>query len=117
MPNIKKLKRLFQAISTGDLARAEAAASEIVDDEARKGHHGAARLLRGSLRPNGHGISVHPTEAMLSLNNGVNLLAGLTSKNETVTLSQMMLRPIWRKELQNIIEEWLHRDLLRTKGI
>lgn len=60
MASIKKLSKLFSALAEQNVPRAEEAAVDIVRDEEQKGHHDAARLLKGSLRPNtGNGSSAH----------------------------------------------------------
>ncbi|MDB6033281.1 MAG: hypothetical protein JWM16_3619, partial [Verrucomicrobiales bacterium] len=52
MPRIRQLNTLFRAIASHDLHTAESIAAQIANDEEKKGHHTAAQLLRGSLRPN-----------------------------------------------------------------
>ncbi len=49
MAQLRVLADLFSALGRGDLASATSAASSIIQAEQKRGHHRAARLLRGSL--------------------------------------------------------------------
>jgi MoxR-like ATPase len=117
MPTIRQLARLFQAVSGGDLESAEHIATQIASFEEKKGHHSAAQLLRGSLQSNG--IRGHRAIEQVSgiLSNG-NFLEAALSRGESVTrLKDVMLRPKYRKALQELINETRHGTYLASKGI
>jgi len=117
MPTVGRLSRLFQSINVGDLTQAKILADEIIADEERKGHHNAAKLLRGSLRPNGR-VSEHSERKMVGHNGQINVISGaLSAVNEPVVLSDVMLKDHWRKELDNILKEWRNREHLASVGI
>jgi len=115
--NINKLSKFFSALAEQDVPRAEEVAADIVHDEEQKGHHGAARLLKGSLRPNtGNGCSArngdydHPVFARF-------LSEALSPQVLTTHLSDVSLRPSTRAELATVIKEWRNHSALEAAGI
>ncbi len=117
MASINRLSKLFGAIAEQNIARAEEIAADIVHDEEQKGHHGAARLLKGSLRPNaGNGSAAriggsdHPVFARL-------LTEALSPQLTTTRLSDVCLRPATRTDLETVIKEWRNTGALANAGI
>ena len=120
MAPVGQLARLFKAISTGDLASAQEIASEITASEERLGHHSAAQMLRGTLRPN-------QTRASNGKGNGEHLLAAyaasdsllrdaLTLLPPTVSLEEVRLHPSLLNSIEELQLEWAHRaDLEKAK--
>jgi SpoVK/Ycf46/Vps4 family AAA+-type ATPase len=114
---INKLSRLFSALAEQNVARAGEIAADIALDEEQKGHYGAARLLKGSLRPNGGngsevrtGLSDHLAFARL-------LTEALSPQVTTTRLSEVCLRPTTRNELETVIKEWRNISALESAGI
>jgi SpoVK/Ycf46/Vps4 family AAA+-type ATPase len=115
--SINKLSKLFGALSEQNVLRAEEIAADIVKDEEHKGHHGAARLLKGSLHPNGgngssarNGYYDHPVFGRL-------LSEALSPQVLTTHLSDVSLRPTTRAELHTVIKEWRNHSALEAAGI
>jgi hypothetical protein len=121
MAKIDRLAKLFQALAHGDNAGAEKVAAEICADEEQRGHHSAARLLRGALRKNGNG-AMRPGEAfgMTTDTPPVQPLlssAALTALPHTIALSDVVLKRRWRDELADFVREWQQRSVLDQRGI
>ena len=116
MATINKLSKLFTALAEQDVSRAEDIASDIVSEEERKGHHGAAKLLRGSLRPNGgnggHSSNgtQHPTLSRLFSD-------ALSPQHVSTKLRDVTLRPKARAELDTVLQEWRHQSELEEAGV
>jgi SpoVK/Ycf46/Vps4 family AAA+-type ATPase len=114
---INKLSKLFTALAEQNVSRAEDIASDIVAEEERKGHHSAAKLLRGSLRPNGgngghssNGALQHPTFGRL-------LSEALSPQHVATKVRDVALRPKVREELDTVIREWRHQSELAAAGV
>jgi SpoVK/Ycf46/Vps4 family AAA+-type ATPase len=116
MANVHKLAKLFKAISDTDLGRAASLAQELIQEEERRGHRGAAATLRGSLNPNGKSGS-HIVHSELAPAPGALLTSALSPISGTVRLADVKLRPSTRKELGAIINEWNHRKALDRLGV
>lgn len=115
MPSIRNLAKLFAGVGSHDFQSAEEAAVTIISAEAAKGHTGAAKTLKNALRGreiNGY-RAPEPVTAVL---NGF-IANALSSKRQAVRLENIRLRPDTRLELQEIIEESKHKELLSAKGI
>lgn len=117
MATISKLSKLFGALAEQNMPRAEAIATEIARDEEQKGHHDAARVLKGSLRPNnGNGFSPHngssgqPVFARL-------LSEALSPQQARIPLAEVSLRRTTRTELEMVIKEWRNHSKLVAAGI
>ena len=117
MATINKLSKLFTALAEQNVHRAEEIASDIVNDEEQKGHHGAARMLKGSLHPNKgngspalNGSSDHPAFTRL-------LSDALSPQHVSTRLSDVSLRRNARAELDVVIKEWRNNSALETAGI
>ena len=116
MATTDRLSKLFHAIATRDWDGVEFGAAEICREEEKKGHRTAARLLRGALHPNGNvssGASAPPTGAELSFVAD----AALTPIMHSVLLSDIELKPRWRDELEEVVREWTHRDVLEKRKL
>lgn len=117
MAKIGELARLFRAISTQNWAGAEEIASKIITEEEKKGHHGSAQALRGSLSPNGV-TGTGGSKTFLAQASRASILSnGLTLLNCDVGLADVILRNRWQSELQMIIKEWKHREYLAERGL
>ena len=107
MAQVVQLAKLFRAIAAGDLVSAQEVASDITVSEERVGHHGAAQMLRGSLRPNqtkgSNGANgTHTTR-------GIMLHDALTLLHPEVALSDVRLRSNLRTSIEELCLEWQHR--------
>lgn len=116
MPSVTQLAKLFRAISTGDLSSAHDIADDLARNERRKGHHTAAQLLAGSLKPNGMRGHGDPQLAHELHGDGL-LRAALSQRAEPTRLNDVMMSPECRSELQTVIKEMRHAAALRSKGI
>jgi SpoVK/Ycf46/Vps4 family AAA+-type ATPase len=116
MANVHKLAKLFRAISDTDLGRAASLAQELIQEEERRGHRGAAATLRGSLNPNGKSGS-HIVHSDVALASGALLTSALSPISGTIRLVDVKLRAATRKELGAIINEWNHRKALDRLGV
>jgi len=117
MASVDQLARLFKAIAAGDLGAAQEAAVGIADAEERIGHHTAAQMLRGSLRPNltkpSNGTNgSHHNEAW-----NVVLAQALTPVASKVPLRDVHLRPVTRSAIADICLEWVNRVKLEHAGL
>jgi SpoVK/Ycf46/Vps4 family AAA+-type ATPase len=114
---INKLSKLFSALADQDVPRAQQFASEIVADEERKGHHTAAKLLKGSLRPNrsngefGHQDGLHKPILSGLLTNA------LATPQTSVKLDEVALSSAMRSEVRVLTKEWINRNLLASAGV
>lgn len=116
MAKVDRLAKLFDALAHGDNARAEKVAAEICADEEQRGHHSAARLLRGALRKNGNGVMrfSQPLEASIQ---PLLSSAALTALPPTIGLADIVLKNRWRDELADFVREWQQRSILQQRGI
>jgi len=118
MPTTKKLAELFRALAAEDVGNATAIATQICKGEENKGHRSAARILRGALNSNGSSTHVADTATAHETRNGPGILSTAIVRLATdVHLSDVVLVPSARRELQGVILEWTHRERLRKRGI
>jgi SpoVK/Ycf46/Vps4 family AAA+-type ATPase len=118
MPTTRKLAELFRAIAAEDLGGASALAAQICKGEEHKGHRGAARLLRGALSANGvHSSNGHAQPLTNGSSASMSLSTALVQVPADVGLTDVVLAPSVRKELQELVLEWRHRDRLRARRI
>jgi len=117
VPTINTLSKLFAALADQDISRAQQFASQIIGDEERNGHHNAAKLLKGSLRPNSntngnnHGASFQ--QPMLS-----RLFTDALAPQDIATkLQEVALRLSTRAELDMLMSEWRNRTALESAGV
>lgn len=118
MPTTKKLAELFRALAAEDVGSAIAIATQICKGEENKGHRSAARILRGALNSNGSSTQVGDTVSASETRNGSGVLStGIVRLTTDVHLSDVVLVPGARRELQGVILEWKHRERLSKLGI
>ena len=118
MPTTRSLQDLFRAIASDDMGSATAIASQICQNEERKGHKSAARALRGALVQNGvNGKHPHIAETASHQNGAGFLSTALVNLSTDVPLSEVVLTLKSRKELETVIAEWSKRDKLRKRGL
>jgi SpoVK/Ycf46/Vps4 family AAA+-type ATPase len=117
MTTTKKLAQLFRALAAEEIGDATTIAAQICQDETKKGHRSAARVLRGALQVNGT-LSSH------SLRNGSGaphapgmMLSGLVRMPTDVRLRDVVLTLPARHELEAVALEWKHRNRLDRRGI
>jgi len=115
MSSTRRLARLFQTIASNDWTHAEGVAAEIIADEERKKHHGAAQLLRGSLRPNSRNGGM--ASAAAGGVGPVALAGALALQKPTVSLKNLVLTKEASNELGLLTKEWRHRARLQSLGI
>lgn len=118
MPTTRKLQDLFRAIASDDMGSATTIASQICQNEERKGHRSAARALRGALLRNGvNGSHPHADEAPTHQNGAGFLNTALVKLSADVSLSDVVLTPPCRRELDSVIAEWSKRSRLQKRGL
>jgi len=118
MPTTRSLQDLFRAIASDDMGSATAIASQICQNEERKGHKSAARALRGALVKNGvNGKHFHIAETASHQNGAGFLSTALVNLSTDLPLSEFVLTSEPRKELETVIAEWSNRDKLRKRGL
>ena len=118
MPKVDDLARLFTAIASHDWNGAQALAAQIAKREEESGHHGAAQLLRGALRPNLQRTSAPPSESPPNVDGIARpLVTSLTRLPLAGGLGEVRLRPNVRRELSAVVKEWQFRHTLQERGL
>jgi SpoVK/Ycf46/Vps4 family AAA+-type ATPase len=119
MASVGQLARLFKAIAAEDLVSAQEVAGEITMGEERLGHHSAAKMLRGSLRPNQTKSSngANGTNGSAHIHRGIVFHDALTPLVSDVALEAVRLRPAIRALVNEIRLEWRHRTELETASL
>jgi SpoVK/Ycf46/Vps4 family AAA+-type ATPase len=118
MASISQLTKLFKAVAAADFSVAEEVATEISHTEEQRGHHTAAQVLRGALRPNtrrngsDNGVARIVQQAHSTL-----LSSALTSVETDCSFDDIVLRPLARSEFADLIAEWKNRDELLARQI
>src|SRR4051812_29035203 len=108
MAAIRELRRLFEAISKKDWESAQSVAEQLAASQAKRGNRSAARVLRDSLHQNKNGV-VTNYASVLEL--------GLTKRNSSAKLRDVVLPKQLRSELQAIINEFRHAQELEAHGL
>lgn len=116
MATTDRLSKLFHAIAARDWDRAGLLAAEICTEEEKKGHRTAARLLRGALHPNGN-VNGATDSSSTRVESPMVTDAALTPVTHFVSLRNIELKPHWRRELEEFVCEWKHRDVLKKSGL
>ena len=118
MATTRNLLQLFRAIALDDMGTATTIASQICENEEQKGHKSAARSLRGALLKNGvngnHSTNFEPNS---DRNRNGFLNTALVNLSSNVPLSDVVLVPEARTELDAVIHEWSRRDHLQRRGL
>lgn len=118
MASINQLTKLFNALAAADLSMAQAIAAEVSQSEEDKGHHTAAQVLRGALRPNtvrnGFG---HTSAPIVQQTQSTLLASALTSIRTDRSFDDIVLRPHVRSEFEDLLSEWKNRDELLSRQI
>lgn len=118
MAQVGQLAKLFKAIAAGDLVSAQEVAADITASEERLGHHGAAQMLRGSLRPNqpkaANGQHGSANGSGPATARGVMLHDALTLLRPEVPLDDVRLRSALRTSINELRLEWQHREDLEA---
>lgn len=118
MASLSQLTKLFKAVAAADLPVAERMAAEISQTEENRGHHTAARILRGALHPNAlrngsdGAIGRAFDQAQSTL-----IASALTQVETSRSFDTVRLRPRARAEFAELVSEWKHRDALFGRGI
>ncbi|MGD1026959.1 AAA family ATPase [Candidatus Binatus soli] len=110
------LAKLFSAIGSNDLPAAHSIALEMARAEANNGHHAVAKLLQGSLQPNGNGGRIWHTQSGETMQVGgiINALIAVTNLEP---IERVVLTTHARRELDDVVREWKARKALERKGI
>ena len=108
MAAIRELRRLFEAISKKDWESAQSVAEQLAASQARQGNRSAARVLRDSLHQHKNGLA--PNYASV-------LELGLTKRNSSAKLRDVVLPKQVRSELLAIIDEFRHSQALEAHGL
>jgi len=106
---------LFQAIGNQDLKSAKSIAIEMAQWEDQKGHHIAARELRGSLESSVKRQAFQPVGSEKAASWTVP--QGLLEMTGGVRLGDLDLRPQAREMMEKLVKEWGARKLLMQHGI
>lgn len=118
MATTKKLAELFRALAASDTRSAEGIAAQICTIEEQKGHHSAARLLRGSLHANGSAAKRNDRPFGGDPQNSAGIIStALTLLPSNVKLRDVVLSSKARTELEGLLVEWKHRDRLHRKNL
>ena len=107
MPSIDKVSKLFQALAHDDVKAAKELATKIASREDEKGHHSAARLLRGSLS-NGVHTAGSPTSFLDS---------ALSLRQSPVRLDQVSLPTAMHQQVMETVNEFRLRSRLAERQI
>jgi SpoVK/Ycf46/Vps4 family AAA+-type ATPase len=118
MASISQLTKLFKAVAAADLSVAQEVAVEISQAEEQHGHHTAAQVLRGALRPNSrrNGSDGGSTRIVQQAQSTL-LSNALTSVETERSFDDIVLRPPARSEFGDLISEWKNRDELIARQI
>ncbi len=118
MASTKQLAALFRAIAAENVGGATEIAAQICNQEEMKGHHTAARMLRGALNASRNGGSDgrrHPHPGHV---NGAGILTtALTRISTDSGFSRVTLTAAAQQELESLVLEWKHRAKLEERGI
>lgn len=115
MAAIGELAQLFLAISQADWPRARSSAQEIAEAEERKGHHAAARILRGALASTGPREEQRPNfDAVPTIYAG---LPEVLTRLEPYSLLDVQLPTATRRAIQEILREHKYRGRLQEHGL
>jgi SpoVK/Ycf46/Vps4 family AAA+-type ATPase len=106
MASVRELSRLFEAISRKDWQAAESFAEHFAALEAKRGNRAAARALRDSLH---HRNGSAPQQSSI-------LELGLSRRTDATKLSDVVLPPRLRQELNAILDEFKHVHSLQSRG-
>jgi AAA+ superfamily predicted ATPase len=118
MATKRRLAELFRAVAAEDIGRASAVAAQICAEEEQKGHREAARLLRGSLHANGGALRKPDFARVAETLNGTSVISSaLVRLADDVTLKDVVLSALAKKELLTVIREWQKRDRLDKYGL
>lgn len=118
MPNARQLAEIFRAIAEHNVDSASRLAAQICSAEEKKGHRAAARLLRSALQSNGSVIRKQVSTFRAESANGLGIASSaLVRLANDVTLSNVVLSPAARRELEWIVCEWSKRDHLQKLGL
>lgn len=118
MATTRKLAELFRALAASDANGAAIIAAQICALEERNGHRSAARLLRGALHANGIAARKQNRPGNdQPLSEGGIISTALSRLAADVKLSEVVLSPAARRELEGIISEWKKRERLHRKGL
>lgn len=118
MATTKKLAELFRALAASDTRSAEGIAAQICAIEEQKGHHSAARLLRGSLHGNGNAVKRNDLPFGGASHDGAGIIStALALLPNDVKLSDVVLSAKVRTELEGLLVEWKNRDRLHRRNL
>jgi SpoVK/Ycf46/Vps4 family AAA+-type ATPase len=119
MATTRKLVDLFRAIATEDIGGAAAIAAQVCKSEEKMGHRTAARLLRGALHPSGNGSPANGHGRLMPLHTREASIAStaLVRLQDDKSLTDVVLTPTVRGELESVVLEWKHRERLNEHQI
>jgi AAA+ superfamily predicted ATPase len=118
MASTKQLAALFRAIATENVGGATEIAAQICNQEETKGHHTAARMLRGALNASWNGgLNAKPYPKSGHINGAGILTTALTRIPTDLGFSGVTLTATARRELESLVLEWKHRAKLKERGI
>lgn len=110
MTTNRLLTTLFRAVAAENFSLATSAALELCKAEETKGHHAAARQLRGALKgTSGGAVTSHRAAEFLS--------SALVRLENSVSWDSVVLAPSARIELDGVVKEWNRASELRRRGI
>jgi SpoVK/Ycf46/Vps4 family AAA+-type ATPase len=118
MATTRKLVELFRAIAAEDFNGAAAVAAQVCTSEEKKGHRGAARLLRGALNAHRNGSPTNGYAHRQSEFQSAGVVSSaLVRLKADSRLDDVFLTKAVRRELDGVIAEWTHRGRLHEHGI
>jgi hypothetical protein len=104
MASTKQLAALFRAIAAENVGGAAEIAAQICNQEEQKGHHTAARMLRGALNASRNGGSNAGRHPITGHVDGASFITtALTRIPNDVRFSDVTLTDAARKELESLV--------------
>jgi len=116
MASNKQLTALFRAIAAENFGGATEIAAQICQQEEKKGHLTAARLLRGALNASRNGVASHKAHPLVPNGSSV-ISSALNRVSSGVVLDRVSLPNAAMAAIEGLVVEWKHRQRLIDRGI
>ncbi|WP_431096820.1 AAA family ATPase [Polaromonas aquatica] len=114
MTTTRILANLFRAVAEADVPLATSIANDICKEEEKKGHHSAARLLKGALR----GKKYQSVQKTPEVFDGQSFLpTALVRLHQQITMDSVVLTQQVRNELNDVMAEWQFSESLKDRGV
>lgn len=117
MASVRELAALFRSLGLRDIGGAEKIAKDIIATERKKGRASAAQMLSAALNSTDLSRGRSTPQIAGVARESTFLASALTPRQESVRLSDVMLRSSALQALKDVVKETRFGDLLRAKGI